>query len=147
MGGVQVLSALLGIFILDKLGRRPLLIWGPFFQGVAMLLTFVFIKTNLENLVLIPVLLFNISFVLGLGGLNLVYTTELVSPKAVGICVSSQYLTSALISKLTPGLLERHGSTYIILFYGIFCLVVFVFAALYFVETQGKTEMEIFFEI
>ena len=29
MGGVQVLAAMVGIYVFDKIGRRHLLIWGP----------------------------------------------------------------------------------------------------------------------
>ena len=147
MGGVQVLAALVGIFILDKIGRRPLLIWGAFAQGASMFMMFAFIEFGLKNYVMIPVLLFNISFVLGLGGLNLVYTTEIVNPKAVGICVSCQYITSAIIGKFTPGVLDRFGSSPVIFFYGVACMVVCFISSLYFVESQGKTEMEIYFEI
>jgi Sugar (and other) transporter len=89
MGATQVVVALIGIFILDKIGRRPLLIWAPFMQGVSMLVIFLFIQIGLENILILPVLMFNVSFVLGLGGMNLPYTTEIVSPKVLTICVSS----------------------------------------------------------
>lgn len=112
-----------------------------------MFLIAILIFLDLQTYIIVPVLMFNISFVLGLGGLNLVYTTEIVSPKAVGICVSSQYLTTSLIGKLTPGLLDKFGSSPMIIFYGCSCMIVSFLAALYFVETQGKTEMELFFEI
>ena len=147
MGGVQVLSALVGIFILNKLGRRPLLVWGGFFQGVSMFILFFFIQAELNDLMIYPVLLFNIAFVLGLGGLNLVYTTEIVSPKVVGICASTQYLTTSIIGKVTPILLKKFSNASMMLTYGVLCMVVTVIGALYFVETQGKTEIEVNREI
>jgi Sugar (and other) transporter len=40
MGGVQVLTALVGIYVFDKIGRRPMLIFGPMFQGLSLFLMY-----------------------------------------------------------------------------------------------------------
>jgi len=112
-----------------------------------MFTMFLFMVLDLDSLMIIPVLIFNISFVIGIGGLNLVYTTEVVLPRAIGICVATQYLASSVIGKSTPFLMDSVGPSTIMLFYSITSLVVSVVNTLYVVETQGKTEMEIFFEI
>ena len=147
MGGVQVLAAMVGIYVFDKIGRRQLLIWGPLVQGLSMFTMFLFMVLELDHLMIIPVLVFNISFVIGIGGLNLVYTTEVVLPRAIGICVATQYLASSVIGKATPFLMDSIGPSTIMLFYAIASLLVTALTSLYVVETQGKTEMEIFFEI
>ena len=100
-----------------------------------MFTMFLFMVIDLDNLMIIPVLIFNISFVIGIGGLNLVYTTEVVLPRAIGICVATQYLASSVIGKVTPFLMDSVGPSTIMLFYAITSLIVSAVNTLYVVET------------
>lgn len=141
-----MLAAIVGIYML-KLGRRRLLIWGPLVQSISMFAMYLFWQMRLDDVMIIPVLIFNISFVLGIGGLNLVYTTEVVLPRAIGICVATQYLASSIIGKVTPFLMDSVGPSTIMFFYSVTSLLVCIMNTIYVVETQGKTDMEIFYEI
>jgi SP family facilitated glucose transporter-like MFS transporter 8 len=154
-GIIQLVSSCIPTFIVDRVGRRILLIISGMGMAVSLLaMVFRFFTVNkgieikhLGWLPLISINLYIIAFSIGFGPLPWFIMPELLSNEAkrwvspIAVCLT--WAMSFLVTKFFPIMINDMGSeaTYQTLF--VFCLVGTVFVVVFVPETKGRTREEI----
>ncbi|KAL4630202.1 solute carrier family 2, facilitated glucose transporter member 9 isoform X1 [Arapaima gigas] len=150
-GGLETLAAICSGLVIERIGRRPLLIFG--FGAMAVSFSLLTVFLNLQDRVLwMPYLSFACilaviaSFCSGPGGIPFVLTGELFeqSYRAAAFTVAG---TVNWLSNFTVGLLfpfiQATLQTYAFLVFTVFCLVGAAYLYLILPETKNKTFREI----
>ncbi len=117
IGAANLLSTLAALFLVDKLGRKPLLFWGTLGMGISLLLLllpswFSFQRTELGDLlVMLGLFSYIIFFACGLGAVTWVVISELFHTKlrgeVVAIAFFLNWLANYLISLVFLPLVTR----------------------------------------
>ncbi|XP_028140878.1 probable metabolite transport protein CsbC [Diabrotica virgifera virgifera] len=155
-GAAQITVTLLATFIVNRFGRRPLLLWSSFGCALSLLfLTFYFYAQKIElsfvkDIRWVPIafiITFITSFGLGLGPIPMVMIGELFrnEQRALGVATItiSQCVMTVIINFAYPLLKDAYG---IYLCMGIYCLATSICSVLlfcYLPETRGKSLAEI----
>ncbi|CDP07507.1 unnamed protein product [Coffea canephora] len=160
VGAIQVVATAVATWLVDKTGRRLLLIISSSGMTISLLLVAVsfFIKDHASDdssiysifsiLPVVGVVLMIISFSLGLGPIPWLIMSEILPVKIKGLAGSvatlGNWLVGWAITMSTPLLLSwSDGGTFT--FFTIMCAFTLVFVALWVPETKGKTLEEIQF--
>lgn len=154
IGAVLVGANFLSCLLMDRAGRRVLLLLSGIFMtlsvtvlGVYYYLADVRKFENLSWLSLISVLVFVVSFSFGWGPIPWLVTSEIVPAKARGIifglATSISWALAFLITKEFQHMVDSMHSYGAFWFFGAFCLAGFVFVALFMPETKGRSLEEI----
>jgi SP family arabinose:H+ symporter-like MFS transporter len=154
VGIVNLLATIVAILLIDKLGRRPLLIAGLVIIAASMLLlAYSFsaasygpdgelINMN-ATLVLIGILSFVAGFGISLGPVMWVLFSELFPNRIRGIAISFCGLINSSVSFVVqlvfPWELENFGPSMTFLIYGSFAIVGLVFVLRTLPETKGRS--------
>src|SRR5699024_7286980 len=147
IGIVNFIFVFIALLLVDKVGRRKLMLIGS--VGMAVGMFGVAIMSTAEQMgvgglvfILIFVAFYNLSF----GPLMWVLASELfptrVRAQVMAITVSANWFSNLLISSTFPSMLE-FSSTMTYSFYGVFCLLAILFVWKLVPETKGKTLEEI----
>ncbi|KAJ1507145.1 hypothetical protein HMI54_004446 [Coelomomyces lativittatus] len=131
--------------LLEKWGRRPLLIFSAFSMGASAALITLFDHT-FAYLALVMFILTLLTFTLGLSVIPFLYTAEVVPPSAISAASSVAYVvnnvSSFIVLMITPIALSGLGSYAFLIFTGILwiggCLMYLCVP-----ETKGKTSNEV----
>lgn len=147
IGVINFIFVLIALTLVERVGRKPLLLTGSVGMAVGMfgVATLSFIDSlgpSALLFILVYVAFYNLSF----GPLMWVLASELFPNKIRGqvmaITVVACWGSNLLISATFPSLLEKSaGVTYI--FYGVMCILSFIFVWKLVPETKGKTLEEI----
>ena len=151
MGIINILFTLVAIFYVEKLGRKPLLIWGSIGMAIgAFGVAATFGHEGLELLTAASIMVYSASFMFSWGPITWVLIAEIfpntIRGAAVAIAVAFQWIFNFIVSSsfvpmfnmhLTEGDDFGHWFTYGL--YGIICLVAAVFVWRLVPETKGKT--------
>lgn len=152
-----LVAASLANCLLDKCGRKMLLITSSFLTGVSLLTLAVYfhlkhLKYDLSVVSFVPiccVMFYAIVFKLGLGMVPIVMTAELfpTKVKALGMTLSdAQYILFSLVSiKLYQWLSTQYGIFVTFYVFAGTCLLTMMFSLFYIPETKGKSLEEIQF--
>lgn len=156
-GTEYFLASIFTIFIIERVGRRPLFIWGTMGQFLTMLFLFVtnYLAARDDNTAAgigaaVLLFMFNTFFALSLLSLTWLYPPEVSSLEArtatAGISTALNWVSNFLVVMCCQPLFETIGSYTYLLFAAINMLMVPVFYFLY-PETRGRTleEMDIIF--
>ncbi|PSN68627.1 general substrate transporter [Corynespora cassiicola Philippines] len=137
------------IFLLDKLGRRPVLMLGSVALLTAMAIFTAGIAVNTKataNLALAMLFVYEISFGMSWNSIPWLYAPEItpMQLRHVGSAVAtfSEWLWTFVIAQVTPHAIENAGWK----FYLLFCIMIALnipFTYFFFPETSGKTLEEI----
>lgn len=151
VGAVQVVSVFFGSLIVDKLGRRLLLLASisiMFLTTLVLGVYFYCIDNNhafddITWFALIPLCLFLIMFSFGFGPIPWMMMPEIFAPEIKGIAGSSaclfNWLIAFIVTKFYTNMVAAvHGYGTFWIFSG-FCVVGTVFVYLLVPETKGKT--------
>jgi len=153
-GVVNVLMTFPGIFFVDRLGRRPLLISGALIMAATMTILGTLIATNGPDYVnasiplvcLIMVYLFVSAFAYSWGPIGWIYPSEIyplrIRAKATSITTSSNWLFNFIIAQIFPALLNSIQWGVLLLFAG-FSVSMAAWVWLSVPETKGKSLEEI----
>jgi len=148
VGAVNLIFTLVAIAIVDKLGRKPLLLIACAGMGVSLyLLGRAFRLEQFEGRgVLIYVLTYVASFAVAMGPVVWVVISEIFPTKirgrAISVATVCLWVACYLVSQFFPYMLETlKGTTFWV--YAAVCAAAFVFIALAVPETKGKTLEEI----
>lgn len=154
VGAVNLLFTVVAIWMVDKIGRKPLMLIGSVGMGVALfgMGTAGYLQaTGMWMLVL--VLIYIASFALSVGPVTWVILSEIFPTKirgrAMGIATICLWMANSIISQTFPMMDENefliekfhHGFPFFI--YGIMCVVLVIFMWRFVPETKGKTLEEI----
>ncbi|XP_029679714.1 facilitated trehalose transporter Tret1 isoform X2 [Formica exsecta] len=151
VGAVQVISVFLSTLVVDKLGRRILLLTSIV---VMFLMTFILgiyfycithntAFDNLKWFALIPLCVFLIMFSFGFGPIPWMMMPEIFAPEVKGIAGSSaclfNWLAAFLVTKFYNDMvdaLQSYGTFWI---FSLFCAIGIAFVYFLVPETKGKT--------
>lgn len=152
MGIVNIAFTLVAIFTVEKLGRKPLLIWGSI--GMAIGAAGVCLSNLVEMAPLVPVIsimVYSASFMFSWGPICWVLISEIfpntIRSAAVAIAVAFQWIFNFIVSSSFVPLYnmragemgERFGHFFVYALYGVICLIAAVFVWKLVPETKGKT--------
>jgi sugar porter (SP) family MFS transporter len=158
VGIVNVVATVVAIALIDKLGRRPLLISGlVIIAGSMLLLAYSFSSASYgpggelidmnATMVLIGILSFVAGFGISLGPVMWVLFSELFPNRLRGIAISFCGLINSSISFLVqlvfPWELENFGPATTFLIYGSFAIVGLIFVMRVLPETKGRSLEEL----
>ena len=146
IGIVNVLSTIIAIYYLDKIGRRPLLLIGLVGMCVSLFgLSFSFQSGATESLLRYTaigcIFLYIICFAFSLGAILWVMVSEIfplsVRATAMGIAVFSCWVWNFVVSSTFLSLLNAMGPSATFLIYAVMCIFSFIFCYYKVPETKG----------
>jgi SP family arabinose:H+ symporter-like MFS transporter len=149
VGLVNLVFTVVAILLIDRLGRRPLLMLGT--AGIALsmgLLAYGFRGEHVEpTLVLIGVLAFVASFAVSLGPIMWVLLSEIFPNRIRGVAISFVGLVNSMVSfgvqLVFPWELENFGNSRPWLIYGLFAVLGLLFIGRLVPETRGRSLEEL----
>lgn len=147
IGIVNFIFVLIAMLLVDRVGRRLLMIVGSIGMAVGMFgVTALAYLDQMGIGALIFILIFVAFYNLSFGGLMWVLASELFPNKVRGqvmaITVVANWGSNLLISSTFPSLLE-FGAGFAYTFYGVMCVLALLFVLKLVPETKGKTLEEI----
>lgn len=154
VGTVNVASTVVALCLVDKVGRRLLMLIGT--SGMAVSLFFAGLSFHGGRspgmLVLIPILCYIVSFGIGLGPVVWVVIAEIfptrIRGRAMAIATVALWIACFAVAYSFPPLIKAVGFTWPFWGYGVVCVLTVLFVAMVVPETKGKPleEIEKFWE-
>ncbi|KAI5460216.1 general substrate transporter [Mariannaea sp. PMI_226] len=158
-GIVNTLSTLPALFLIDKIGRRPLLMAGAAGTCISLAIVGGIVGGYGSSLVshksagwagIAFIYIYDINFSYSFAPIGWVLPSEIFNlgnrSKAMALTTSSTWMCNFIIGLVTPDMLETlQWGTYI--FFAAFCLLALVFTYFFVPETRGKTleDMDVVF--
>jgi MFS transporter, SP family, arabinose:H+ symporter len=144
LGLTNVFATLGAIALVDKLGRRSLLIWGVSLQVVCLAAVGVLYRIHASPLLLLAlVVLFLIGFAGSTGAVTWVIIAEIFPTKvrgqAMGIAVLALWGADYVVSQTFPVLKEGIGPSNTFFCYALCCFLGLAFTVAMVQETKGRT--------
>ena len=153
MGIVNITFTLVAVFTVEKLGRKPLLIWGSIGMAIGAM------GVALSNLIdgvppifpVVSIMVYSASFMFSWGPICWVLIAEIfpntIRSQAVAIAVAFQWIFNFIVSStFVPmynmhglGMGDKFGHMFAYALYGIICVIAAWFVAALVPETKGKT--------
>ena len=154
VGAVNLLFTVIAIRMVDKIGRKPLMLIGSTGMGVALFaMGMAGYRQATGAWLLIFVLVYIASFALSVGPVTWVILSEIfptrIRGRAMGIATLCLWVANTVVSQTFPVMDENaflidkfhHGFPFFI--YGLMCVVLVIFVARVVPETKGQTLEEI----
>jgi SP family arabinose:H+ symporter-like MFS transporter len=149
VGSVNFLFTVVAIAWVDKVGRKPLLIFGSLGLAVsltALSLAFYLHQTN-GIIILAFVLLYIASYAASLGPITWVAVSEIFPNKlrsrAMSVAVVALWAANFIVILFFPIMLKRWGGGTTFLIFDLMCFALILFVYFKFPETKGKSLEEL----
>jgi MFS transporter, SP family, xylose:H+ symportor len=147
-GAINLIFTIVALLLVDRIGRRPLMLAGCLGIALSHLLCALAYHLNWPPLAVLVLTLSAIAcFAMTLAPVTWVLIAEIfpnrVRAHGVSIAVCALWLACFLLTDTFPLLRDRLGSGGIFLAYGIICLLGFAMVAAFVPETKGRTLEEI----
>ncbi|KAF2354657.1 Major facilitator sugar transporter-like [Trinorchestia longiramus] len=146
VGVTRLLFTFISALVIDKVGRRPLLIFSSLTCGVAMFVIGGLVRADNPSLAWIPLvaaLVFVASFGLGVGPVPWILVGEMlptpVRSLAASICTCLFAFFTFLLSELMPQIIDATGLDDVVFAFGTFQFLLAVTTWLFVPETQHRT--------
>jgi len=145
---VNLTFTLVAIAVVDRLGRKPLLILTSTAMGISLvLLGWAFYRQLPNAWVVVLVQLYMASFAVGMGPVVWVVLAEMFPTRtrglAMGIATVALWLADFLITQTAPMMYAAWGPASAFWTYAVMCAACLLFVLLFVPETKGKTLEEI----
>lgn len=152
MGIVNIIFTLVAVFTVEKLGRKPLLIWGSI--GMAIGAAGVAFSNVVEVAPIVPVvsiMVYSASFMFSWGPICWVLISEIfpntIRSAAVAIAVAFQWIFNFIVSStfvpmynMSMGDMgDKFGHCFVYALYGVICILAALFVYKLVPETKGKS--------
>ena len=145
MGLVNLIFVTISILVVDKVGRRKLMIIGPAGMGLFLFcISGAYFSGHFTGLLSLVLMMGYLAFfALSLGPIVWVLLGEIfpnrIRSRAVSISILAQWAANFLVSFTFPILKQQVGSGFTFLIYAVMCVACVVFVCRCIVETKGKT--------
>ncbi len=151
MGVVNISFTLVAVFTVEKLGRKPLLIWGSIGMGIGALgVALTFGNAALSMVTMLSIMVYSASFMFSWGPICWVLIAEIfpntIRGKAVAIAVAFQWIFNWIVSSTFVPMFNMHlsegddfGHWFTYGLYGTICFIAAIFVWKMVPETKGKT--------
>jgi sugar porter (SP) family MFS transporter len=144
VGAVNMGFTVLAIWVVDRIGRKPLLVLASVGMGISMFaLGGAYALGQLKGaLALVFVLAYVASFAAAMGPVVWVVLAEIYPTRVRGTAMSIATLclwTACFVVSQTSPWLQEHLAGYSFFIYGVMCVVSIVFVSLAVPETKGMT--------
>lgn len=152
MGIVNIAFTLVAVFTVDRLGRKPLLIWGSIGMAIGAM------GVALSNIVTLPaivpvvsIMVYSASFMFSWGPICWVLIAEIfpnsIRGGAVAVAVAFQWIFNFIVSSTFVPMYNlelgsmgvRFGHMFAYALYGVICIIAAIFVYRLVPETKGKT--------
>lgn len=148
IGSTNLVFTFVGMVLIDKLGRKTLLMIGGLAMPVCLgMFAYCYMNAKEPYLLIVSILVYVMFFCMTQGIVIWVILSEMfpnqIRARASAIASFSLWVFNALTAFLFPVLEEKYGVGPIFIFYSIATLCSFFFFWKYLVETKGKTLEEI----
>ncbi|MFO1528933.1 MAG: sugar porter family MFS transporter [Kiritimatiellia bacterium] len=148
IGVVNVVSTFIAIALVDKAGRKPLLLFGNAVQVVGLVTVgYVYSVNPHSPLLLWGVFIYTAAFALGMGAIGWILCSEIFPAKlrgrAMSVATFCIWTACYAVSQTFPMMLKALGSTYTFWFYAACSAATFVFVLLLVSETKNRSLEEI----
>ncbi|KAK7349188.1 hypothetical protein VNO77_06357 [Canavalia gladiata] len=152
VGICNLLGSVVAMILMDKLGRKVLLLGSFLGMALAMGLQVIAASSFASGfgamyLSVGGMLLFVLSFALGAGPVPCLLMSEIlpgkIRAKAMAICLAVHWVINFFVGLLFLRLLELIGPQLLYTSFGAFCLIAVIFVKKYVLETKGKSLQEI----
>lgn len=149
IGMVNMLFTFVAIYFIDRVGRKPLLLWGIGGAVLSLLLAAVLFAADISGgwLVLIPVILFIACFAFSFGPVTWVVISEIfptnVRGEAVAVSTMSLWVANWIVGQFFPLLLQGTGASVTFLVFALFSVYAFYITWKKIPETKGRSLEEI----
>ncbi|XP_041994540.1 probable plastidic glucose transporter 2 [Salvia splendens] len=152
VGIANLIGSFIALALMDKLGRKALLLWSFFGMAASAGLQVLAAASPPSNTIgfLLSVggmMLFVLMFAVGAGPVPGLLLPEIfdnrIRAKAMAFCMSVHWVANFLVGLLFLRLLDRMGPQLLYSMFGSFCLLAVVFVKQNVLETKGKSLQEI----
>ena len=149
IGVVNIISTFIAIGLVDKVGRKKLLLIGSVLMGLSLVAVgLCFRYSYFDNyIVLVFMLLYVASFGATMGAVVWVYITEifpnLIRSLALSIATLSLWLADFAVTLSFPVMTKHLGVSYTMFCYALLCAVAFVYMLFKVKETKGRSLEEL----
>ena len=149
IGGGNLIFTFVAIALVDRLGRKPLLIGGV--TGMIVSLTSIaaafFLHKTEGYIILLLILMYIASFSASVGAVTWVIVSEIfpnkLRSKAMSVSIVSLWIANFLLILVFPLMLSRLGGAASFLIFDVMCVILLAFTILKVPETKGKTLEEL----
>ncbi len=143
VGGMNLAATLLGMSVIDKLGRKTLLLIGSVGTAACLLgVSWVFFTNSHQSYLLVFLVVYIAFFAISQGAVIWVYISEVfpsrVRAKGQSVGSSSHWIMNAIIAYTFPQLAKSSGA-YPFVFFGAMMVVQFFVVLFFYPETKGYT--------
>src|ERR1700676_3752544 len=143
VGGMNLAATLLGMSVIDKLGRKTLLLIGSVGTAACLLgVSWVFFTNSHQNYLLVFLVAYIAFFAISQGAVIWVYISEVfpsrVRAKGQSVGSSSHWIINAIIAYTFPQLAKSSGA-YPFVFFGAMMVLQFFVVFFFYPETKGHT--------
>lgn len=142
IGCINFLFTIISMFLIDKIGRKPLLLIGSSFMAISLGILAVIINKNIEGYwILTCILVYIASFAISLGTVTWVLISETFPNKyrGLGMSISTMFLWVACfaVALLFPVILSSMGTANTFLLFMAICIAAFFFYLFCVKETKN----------
>jgi SP family arabinose:H+ symporter-like MFS transporter len=149
IGGVNLLFTIIAIWLIDKVGRKPLLIAGTI--GMIISLTSIAVTFFMDifegYLLLALVLVYIASFAVALGPVTWVVISEIFPNRlrsmAMSVAIVALWIACFIVTLTFPVMLNRLGGGVSFLVFDVMCILLLIFIFVKIPETKGKSLEEL----
>ncbi|KAI7827863.1 general substrate transporter [Kickxella alabastrina] len=146
IGGIGAVAVIIGMFILDKIGRRTVLICSSLATAICSVFIVVGSKLDIGPMVATFMYFFNLVFQCGAGFIPYLSASELLPYSVLGsisgLATSINSLTLFIVSFIFP-ILDKALGPYLFLPFAVTNLITFLFAVFIMPEAKGKPISEV----
>ena len=148
IGVVNLFATFLAIGLVDRAGRKPLLIFGTFVQAISLTCIGAMFQAHYSGIwLLVGILVFAGAFCMAMGPISWIVMSEIFPTKlrgrAMSIAVVMLWLGDFVVTQTFPQLRELAGPAKTFWIYAFFSLLSTIFVIAMLPETKGRTLEEI----